>query len=109
MESLRSLAIRSAANQADLVKRFGHVHSLEIDPTNRELFISILLHGESEPIQAKIHYRLDENGGSRILTITEAETSRSWLNEVIKLFQEKQRSPTLPLTGFWGKLVSMIL
>lgn len=109
MDSLRSMAIRAAANQHELVQRFGRVQTLEIDPSQKQIFVSLLLKGEVEPIQATLRYELAQTGNGPQLRIIQAEVSREWLQQVIQLFFEKQSPIQIPLEGSVGKILSMIL
>ena len=109
MESLRSMAIRAAANQNDLVKRFGRVQSLEIDPDSKSIFISALLKGEAEPIQATLHYELGEYAEGKRLRILSIDASREWLKQVATLALEKSGPLQIPLQGTMGNIVSLLL
>ena len=103
------MAIRAAANQSDLVQRFGRVQSLEFDPSIHEIRASVLLKGESEPIQASARYVVEISGAESALVISDVKVSRPWLQEIVSLALQKGVPFRLPLSGTQGKLLSMIL
>jgi len=103
------MAIRAAANQSDLVQRFGRVQSLEIDPATKTIFVSALLKGESEPLQAKLRYEVTERVGEKYFAILSAEISREWLQQVAALALEKSGPFCIPLQGTMGSILSMLL
>ena len=68
--------------------------TLNIDPKAKKLDFSILLNGETMPLQVTVNrYELDSFGkeapfrsGLTTFKITECSTNRPWLNAVIKNF-----------------------
>jgi hypothetical protein len=109
MESFRSRAIRAAANQSDLIQGLGRISSLEIDAKQAKIFVSILFHGEAEPIQAVIGYQLLQDTQTRTIEIQSVECSRAWLQQLYRLYVEKKGPVRLPLVGSLGTMISMIL
>lgn len=109
MDSLRSIAIRAAANQHELVQRFGRVQSIEVDPSTKQIFLSLLLTGEIEPLQATLRYEQADTAEGKEVRIVQAEISRAWLNELAQFILEKQGPARIPLQGSSGKIISMIL
>jgi hypothetical protein len=103
------MAIRAAANQSELVQRFGRVQSLEIDPSTHRIFLSILLKGESEPIQATLQYSLEARAENQDVVISSVECSKPWIHQLAALIIEKNGSFRLPLEGSLGKMIVMIL
>lgn len=109
MDSLRSMAIRAAANQHELVQRFGRVQSLEVDPSTKQIFLSLLLKGEVEPLQATLLYELADTASGQEIRIKKIEISREWLQQSAEFFIEKHGPLSIPLAGSAGKILSMIL
>ena len=62
--------------------------TLNIDPKAKKLDFSILLNGETMPLQVTVNrYELDSFGnGTTTFKIAECSTNRPWLNAVIKNF-----------------------
>ena len=60
-------------------KSFGKVTTLHLDTQAHLIELSVELAGETQPIAAKIAYRLEEQDGVTSLVPTKVECSRPWI------------------------------
>lgn len=60
-------------------KSLGHMTTLRIDSESHTLEISADLIGETQPIEAKVAYRLEEQDGAMTFVPTKVECSRPWM------------------------------
>jgi len=109
MESLRIKAIRAAANQHEMVQRFGRVQTLELEPQERRINASLLLKGEAEPIQVALRYSIHSEASGDFLDLHDWEFSREWLQQIFGILSEQKRIPRIPLQGTLGTIIRMIL
>lgn len=90
MLSMKSLAAKAAANKNATVQRLGKVQDLHIDTQKRSMDLSLMLHGESQPIQLSCLYTLKDQEGLVILAPHKIRCSKPWLQEVIQLILERK-------------------
>ncbi len=62
------------------LKRLGRITDLKLDSSAQEIFLILTLHGEKEPIELTLHYRVPS---ATLLEITKVQCSRSWITEFI--------------------------
>lgn len=60
-------------------KSLGHMTTLRIDTESHTLELTADLAGESQPIEIKAAYRLEETDGALALVPTKVECSRAWI------------------------------
>jgi hypothetical protein len=60
-------------------KSLGKMTTVRLDTQNHILELTAELAGESQPIEAKIAYRVEETHGAASLVPTEIECSRKWI------------------------------
>ena len=101
--------MRAAANQNGLVQRFGRIQTLEIDPSDRSIQLSILLKGETEAISAHAQYLVIEQNDLKSIEFHSITLSREWLQQIVGLLQEQKGTFRFPLQGILGKIIAMIL
>ncbi len=67
------------------IENYGQIVGLTIDSSNREVRGEFLLRGETETICAVLSgYEVTEDGEKLSLTFASLETSREWLNQLLK-------------------------
>jgi S-adenosylmethionine synthetase len=67
------------------IENYGQILGLSIDSSAREVRGEFLLRGETEPVYAVLSgYRVTEDGERLSLTFMSLETSREWLNQLLK-------------------------
>jgi hypothetical protein len=67
------------------IENYGQILGLSIDSSIREVRGEILLRGETEPLYAVLSgYEVTEDGEKLCLTFASLETSRDWLNQLLK-------------------------
>src|ERR1035437_946026 len=77
-------------------KRYGRMTELKIDNERRTIEATVMLKGETSPIQIRCaHYELKMNGEAVSLTIGDVSVSREWMSLVAAEFL-KNRSISLP-------------
>ena len=60
-------------------KRIGKMTSLIIDSANKSLALTADLAGEKEPIDIRMQYRIEEEGGRLFFVPQDVDCSREWL------------------------------
>lgn len=60
-------------------KSLGHMTTLRIDSESHTIEVSADLAGETQPIEARVSYRLEEQDGALTFVPTKVECSRPWL------------------------------
>jgi len=67
------------------IENYGQVLGLSIDSSSREVRGEFLLRGETEPLYAVLSgYEVTEDGETLSLTFVSLETSREWVNQLLK-------------------------
>ncbi len=67
------------------IENYGQILGLTVDSSTREVRGEFLLRGETEPLQAVLSgYQVTEEGDQLSLTFASLETSREWLNQLLK-------------------------
>lgn len=67
------------------IEKYGKILGLSIDSSTREVRGEFLLRGETEPLYAVLSgYQVTDEGEQLALTFTSLETSREWLNQLLK-------------------------
>jgi len=67
------------------IEKYGQILGLTVDSSTREVRGEFLLRGETEPLYAVLSgYQVTEDGDQVSLTFTSLETSREWLNQLLK-------------------------
>ncbi|HXK59190.1 MAG TPA: hypothetical protein PLP42_04780 [Acidobacteriota bacterium] len=67
------------------LEKYGEVLGLDVDSAERIIRGKFRLRGESEPLYAVLSgYEVSEDGDHLWLTYSSLETSREWLNQLLK-------------------------
>ncbi len=67
-----------------LIKEYGQMIKLEIDPTTKTMSLEVLLKGEPEPVHVHIgRYECVSNNGNSCLTLKDVTTSKDWMNVLV--------------------------
>ena len=73
------------------IEKYGAVHLLELDSNQKTMKIEVLLKGEQEILEAKVHkYSIEERDEKYFLVLHDVETSREWINLVIEDYLNKE-------------------
>lgn len=62
------------------LKRLGRITDLKLDSSAQKIFLVMDLHGEQEPIELTLHYRVHS---PTVLEIAEVQCSRPWITEFV--------------------------
>jgi hypothetical protein len=82
----------------DLLSRYGRLDDLRIDSKSGSMEVSCLLHGEAEPLLIVVgKYSIEQQGGSRMLRLSDCRCSRTWVQNLLADFVEKK---SFPLPGW---------
>jgi hypothetical protein len=82
----------------DLLSRYGRLQDLRIDSKSGRMEVSCLLHGESEPLLIVVgKYSIEQQGGTRMLRLSECRCARPWVQNLLADFVEKK---SFPLPGW---------
>jgi hypothetical protein len=77
-------AARAAINSTYL-QPYGTLTELDIDATQKSAFLKLELKGEVQPLEIRIiRYELIERGEDTFINILEVQTSRAWLNTLLR-------------------------
>jgi len=78
-----------------LIKEYGEMLKLEIDPENQSMRLEVLLKGEHEAIQIHVgNYEYDSQNGESGLLLRNVTTSRAWMNTLVNnLYAEGLKIP----------------
>ncbi len=89
---------------------YGTLTELAIDTESRSLSLTLELKGENAALQIRVkHYELIERDGETFLELGEIETSREWVNTLLREhLQEKVIKPKLAQTPM-PAMVKMLL
>lgn len=80
-----SASTKVAINQ--LIGEYGKMIELRIDNKNKTVIASVLLKGESSPIEVRIDkYEIIKNDSSASVLVKDASSDKAWLNAVLKNF-----------------------
>jgi S-adenosylmethionine synthetase len=67
------------------IEDYGRILALNLDSSSREVRGEFLLRGETEPVYAVLSgYQVTENDGTLSLSFASLETSREWLNQLLR-------------------------
>ena len=73
------------------IEKYGAVHLLELDSNQKTMKIEVLLKGEQEILEAKVHkYSIEQRDEEYFLVLHNVETSREWINLVIEDYLNKE-------------------
>ncbi len=71
------------------IRHYGKMTHLEIDTEARRLIVTADLLGEPNPVEAAIHYQVEEEPAGMLFASLEIGTSREWLTllsqEILKM------------------------
>jgi hypothetical protein len=74
------------------LKQYGKMTSLQIDSKNKTIRAELKLKGESAPIHVNIlRYELFEENDKTYLQVGEIQTSREWMNVLLREYLTKGR------------------
>ena len=109
LTNFAATAARKTLNSTWL-QPYGSLTQLEIDAANKSLALTLELKGESQPVQIRVkHYSLIERGNETYLELGEIETSREWVNTLLREhLKEKVITPKLQQTPL-PAMVKMML
>ncbi|WP_395746947.1 hypothetical protein [Prosthecobacter sp.] len=62
------------------LKKLGRVTELKVDSVAEEIFMVLELHGETAPVELKVHYHV---AGPTLLQIVKVKASREWMTELV--------------------------
>lgn len=66
-------------------QRYGKMTHIRIDSQNHRIEVELDLRGESSPIQLALKsYELGSEAGETFITLGQIETSREWINQLIR-------------------------
>jgi CheY-like chemotaxis protein len=87
-------------------KGIGRIVTLSIDSRRKSINLKLDLKGEPAPIEFNIReYRLREENGAAFLELGIVETSREWINALLK---HHSKRPRLEVTG-WEEVIKALL
>lgn len=67
-----------------LIKEYGQMLKLEINPTTKTMNLEVLLKGETEPVQVHVgRFECVSSNGNSGLTLTDVTTSKDWMNALV--------------------------
>lgn len=82
----------------DLLSRYGRLEELRIDSKSGSMELNCLLHGETEPLLIEVgKYTIEQQGGERMLRLSDCRCSRLWVQNLLADFVEKK---SFPLPGW---------
>lgn len=101
------LPVRMYLNQF-IIKEYGKMLKLEIDPVKQTMSLEVLLKGEVEPLHVSVgrYACVAANGDSR-LTLHDVTTSREWINALIQGLHPNGLS--VPLNGTVATLANKVM
>ena len=70
---------------------FKSIERLEINTEKKEIVTSAMLQGETEAIDLKIQYEIEEENGKSYLKVINGDASIDWMTALIKNIVIKQR------------------
>ena len=74
--------------------------TLKVDPKAKTIDFSVLLVGESEPLEASVKsYEIVERDGKNFMKVGEVDTSKTWLNIILDEFVEGNEVELSPKTA----------
>ena len=109
MNNLRDASVKTAMNNHPLIKRLGKVHQLRIDAPSRELFLTIGLEGEPEPIKFHAKYDIERTDSNSSFVINEIDCEKAWINELITLWLSQKGTLKIPLNDFLLKILDKFI
>ena len=104
----RLLANSAKTRFNKLIRRYGTMLDFHVNTADRSLSVSLLLKGEREPIEIRIHeYALLKSKGKTYLEVNgrKVDTSREWLTKLIRDQVGRQR---LVVPENLGRLVQLL-
>ena len=67
------------------INPFGKIVDLRLDSRNSEIYLEILLKGESTPVAVQVKdYHLTEEGGEHFFTAERIRVSREWMEVLVR-------------------------
>lgn len=103
MSQILQKALEARINQAGL--DWVKLQTIEISSESKTIRADVVLDGEPEAVNLRVHYLLDDEG----IAITDVETSKKWITEMLHyaLIKKGNRFP-MP-GGIKGMVARMIL
>jgi type II secretory pathway component PulC len=77
--------------QENYVQRYGTLKNLDIDPSAKEISLTVRPKGEDEDIRINFEYKIISQSDSYAIEIRKVETSREWLTLLAQDYVVKQR------------------
>lgn len=91
-----------------LIKEYGKMLTLEIDPEKKKIQLEVLLNGETESLHVSVgRYECIANNGDSRLMLKEITTSRQWLNVLLE--NKFPEGLLIPINGQTASMVNGIL
>ncbi len=81
-------ALEKALNKIEWVSRFGKVLKAEHRSEKKSICLTVLLHGETQPIDFEIFYHIE----NEFFIIEKILIEKTWLNDVAAFYFEKNKS-----------------
>lgn len=107
LSNLRDKAIEAIIRKNDLVKRFGMIQSVTINSEKGFADVSVLLHGELDPLVFRCYYVFQEMDENTDVVVTSITCKRLWIDEALSLLLQKTtlRYPLPKLAGGIAKIL----
>lgn len=105
---LRNIGVVSLQTYINVsYERFGEMTELKIDPQNRRIEATLMLHGEKEAIQVSLDgYQLTQVDDQTLLSFQSVSTSRQWLSVLVN---DLLKDRPLPIPNRAAKILRMLL
>lgn len=81
LSNARDKAVELFINRSDLVKRFGEIRKVAIDPQNNCADITILLHGEENETKLKAYYFFEDTPRGTEIVFNKVTSDRIMIAE----------------------------
>ena len=107
--SFKDTAAKVAANRHPTIQRFGVVHKIHIDTTQRSIQAEITLKGEPSPIGVTIQYFVETSGTQSSISVRSIQFSREWMDAAVNIWFERQGSLVFPFEGLSAQLIQFLL
>ena len=105
---IRNEALKMALEQSETLNKLGQIYSLKVDPKINSILLEILLKGESLPFLFEAKYQIITESGKTIAQIQNIHCNKDWINEVIKLWIQKNGPIKQEIKGFFASRLAKL-
>lgn len=104
---IRDKILEKVIRSHPMASRFGEIQKITVDSDNGTALLTVLLHGESAPMEFKVYYSFEDDDSQTYVVVNKVLSEKIWINEAIEYWFESHtlRHPLPRLAGGIAKIL----